>query len=155
MALELPMRSPRREIALAWYGSVMDEQAACIIETVRAALPEVYAIYRFGSFERGDATPSSDVDIAVLARRPLDAVTRWEVAQTLASQLGRDVDLVDMRGATAVFRAQVLDHGSVLFDGAPRERALFETRAMSEYAHLNEERRDILRDIEARGTIHG
>lgn len=133
----------------------MDEQASHIVDAIRAAIPDVHAIYRFGSFERGDANAASDVDVAVLAPRRIHPVMRWEVAQAIASKLGRDVDLVDMRSATAVLRAQVLEQGRLLFDASPRERAEFETRAMSEYAHLNEERRDILRDIEARGTVHG
>lgn len=133
----------------------MDGEASRIVEAVVAALPDVYTIYRFGSFERGDANASSDIDIAVLGPRPIDAVTRWELAQAIATKLGRDIDLVDMRSTTAVLRAQVLEHGGVLLDASPRERAHFETRAMSEYARLNEERRDILRDIEERGTVHG
>lgn len=133
----------------------MDDQVSRIVEIVRATVPGVYAIYRFGSFELGGPNASSDIDIAVLADRPFDAITRWELGQAIAVKLGRDVDLVDLRSATAVLRAQVLEHGRVLFDASPRERALFETRAMSEYARLNEERRDILRDIETRGTIHG
>jgi len=37
-----------------------------VIETLRGALPDVVAIYRFGSTATGQAGRDSDVDIAVL-----------------------------------------------------------------------------------------
>ncbi|MCL2779352.1 MAG: nucleotidyltransferase domain-containing protein [Polyangiaceae bacterium] len=133
----------------------MDEQGSHIVDAVRSNFPDVFTIYRFGSFQRGDATVASDVDIAILGPYPLARVTCWELAHHVAARLGRDVDIVDMRTTTSVLRVQVLEHGLVLYDAAPRERAAFETRALSEYAHLNEERRDILLDIAERGTVHG
>jgi hypothetical protein len=43
----------------------------------------------------------------------------------------------------------------LLVDADPSRRQAFEAIALSAYAHLNEERREILNDIARRGSIHG
>lgn len=126
-----------------------------IASMLHQALPGVIAAYRFGSQARGMASAQSDADIAVLAEGPLEARTRWELQERLAAHLGRDVDLVDLRRASTVMRAQVITGGVLLLDRDSFARALFEATALSDYARLNEERKQILEDVRARGTIHG
>jgi predicted nucleotidyltransferase len=128
--------------------------AACV-ETIRRHVPGARVVYAFGSVASGEDTPHSDVDLAVLASRPLDSVERWTLQETLASELHRSVDLVDLRRASTVMRAQVIAHGNVLWEADPVARARFEATAFSAYARLNEERRGILEDVRARGTVHG
>lgn len=48
---------------------------ADVIVSVRAAIPDVQAIYGFGSTARGDASHDRDVDVATLAPHPLDRCT--------------------------------------------------------------------------------
>jgi hypothetical protein len=43
----------------------------------------------------------------------------------------------------------------VLLDAQPSPRSAFEAFALSAYARLNEERREILNDVRARGRVHG
>lgn len=88
---------------------------ADIVGQLTAALPEVAAIYLFGSADTPDARADSDVDIAFLSRQPVDASRRWEFAQRLAARLGREVDLVDLGEASTVMRAQVVAHGRRLY----------------------------------------
>lgn len=126
-----------------------------ITSALREAVPGLVAAYRFGSQVTGMASAQSDVDIAVLADQALEPRARWELQERLAARVGRDVDLVDLRRANAVMRAQVITGGVLLLDLAPFARALFEACALSDYARLNEERRGILEDVRARGTIHG
>ena len=113
------------------------------------------AIYAFGSRVRGEARRDSDFDLAVLATSPLDPQLRWQLQQELAVAAGAEVDLVDLRRASTVMRTQVLKDARVLFDGNRPARELFEATALSAYARLNEERRGILADIAARGTVYG
>jgi len=131
----------------------MDDHA--LIEQVRKSVPGLIALYRFGSQAKGTARPGSDVDLAVLARDPLPAMRRFELAQELAIQLHRDVDLVDLRSASTVMRMQVISTGTCL--DAPDEpaRREFEMYAYSDYARLNEERRDILKRIAESGVVYG
>jgi uncharacterized protein len=126
-----------------------------LIEFAREAIPNLIALYRFGSQTKGSARPDSDVDLAVLTRHPIPALRRFELAQELAAQLHRDVDLVDLRTASTVMRMQVLSTGECL--AAPNEAARreFEMYAYSDYARLNEERREILKRVSASGLVYG
>jgi uncharacterized protein len=125
------------------------------VDMLRRELPDCVAIYLFGSRATGTPTPDSDVDLAVLPEAPLADEVRWQLAQTLALALGRDVDLVDLTRASSVMRVQVIDTGKLLYESDAVRRQLFEAHALSDYARLNEERRGILDDIRARGTVYG
>lgn len=83
----------------------------------------------------------------------MDPETPFELKTDLAAFLKRDIDLVDLRRADTVTKAQVVATGDLLFSSDAR--AVFETVALSSYAILNEERREILEDIQRRGTIYG
>lgn len=96
--------------------------------------------YVFGSQASGRARADSDLDLAFLARVPLEPARVFAAAQRLAEQLHVDVDLIDLARASSVLRAQVVGKGRKL--GPPESRALdeFEMYALSDYARLNEER---------------
>lgn len=117
-------------------------------------VPGVQAVYGFGSQTDGSARPGSDLDLAVLAAMPLDAVARWDAQEALAAALGIDVDLVDLRSASTVMRAEVLRTGRVILDLDAGARIAWEVWTMSAYALLNEERAGILEDIRQRGRVH-
>jgi len=136
---------------MRYAGSMLERLSAI----VKARLPGVWAIYLFGSRARGDALADSDYDIALLGPKPLDPVERWKLQEEIAAAVHANVDLVDLRRASAVLRVQVLKDALVLFDGARADRDLFEATALSDYARLNEERRGILADIAERGQVHG
>jgi predicted nucleotidyltransferase len=126
-----------------------------IREVVQEAVPRVIAIYQFGSTVQGSEHDTSDLDIAVLARSPLDNLDRWTLQENLAAEIGRNVDLVDLRSASTVMRAQVLRSGSVLAERDRTARQQFEMQTCSAYALLNEERAGILKDVQARGRVYG
>jgi uncharacterized protein len=129
--------------------------AESLIPVVSARVPGLVALYLFGSQARGDATPDSDLDLAILAQSQLDPVDRWKLQEDLASLAHRNVDLVDLRQASTVMRIEVLRDSVLLLDAQPTPRAVFETFALASYARLNEERGAILADATARGRIHG
>lgn len=120
-----------------------------------ASIPDLVAIYLFGSFARDDANRESDVDLAVLAGRPIDPSLRFELEGRLEEKLRKSVDLIDLRKASAVFRVQILKDAAILVDVDPGRRAEFECFALSDYARLNEERAGILDDIRRSGRVHG
>jgi predicted nucleotidyltransferase/uncharacterized protein YutE (UPF0331/DUF86 family) len=109
------------------------------------------AIYQFGSQARTTARPDSDVDLAILARIPINGVERFDIAQELASLLYRDVDLIDLHSASAGMRMQVLADGTCLESLDDHARHLFEMYAYADYTRLNEERRDIVTRITRNG----
>jgi predicted nucleotidyltransferase len=131
----------------------MDDPA--LIERLRQSVSGLIALYRFGSQVTGTARPDSDVDLAILTRDPIPAMRRFELAQDLAIQLHCDVDLVDLRSASTVMRMQVISTGTCLDAPDEQARREFEMYVYSDYARLNEERRDILKRIAAHGLVYG
>ncbi len=117
-------------------------------------VPGVQAVYVFGSRAQGAARPDSDLDLGLLAARPIDPVERFDAQEALAAALGVDVDLVDLRSTSTVMRAEVLRTAQVLHDADPTARVAWEVWTMSAYALLNEERRGILDDVRQRGRVH-
>ena len=125
-----------------------------ILTMIREGVPDLVALYEFGSSARGEVRRDSDLDLAFLARLALPSLARWELQERLAVELGRDVDLVDLRTASAVLKAQVITTGSILVDVDASERHRFEMYSLSDYARLNEERRPVLKRIEREGAVH-
>ena len=126
-----------------------------IVDSIRRELAGVSVIYLFGSYAKGVADETSDIDLAVLGNSHYGNIQLWDIAQRLSALCGRDVDLVDLRQATTVMRIQIVAEGEHLFDDHDQESVLFEDFVYSDYARLNQERREILEDIAARGSIHG
>lgn len=124
------------------------------VETLRGQLPELQAVYLFGSQADGHADAASDADLAVLLPVPLAATRRWMLVEPLVELLGRDVDLVDLRAVSTVMQYQILGYGQRLWSqGSDADE--FELSALSEYWDLAILRRELLGDIKQRGSIHG
>lgn len=102
-------------------------------------LPKVWAVYVHGSFALGDARLDSDLDLAVLLPPGETLEQPWELAAKLATRVGRDVDLVDLRQASDILRIQVLKHGHVLYNARPAEVLEWEAQAMTRYGHYRRE----------------
>ena len=126
-----------------------------ITQFLNQHIPDLIAIYQFGSQVHGTARPDSDIDLAVLALTRTPAERLFHLAQELAIQLGCTVDLLDLRSTTTVMRAQIISTGRCLKSHDDQARAEFEMYTYSDYARLNEERRELLKDIKERGLIYG
>ena len=130
-----------------------------IVATLRERVPGLVAVYRFGSSGTAFESAVSDLDLAVLTDPPLSTGDRtrlrWEIAETVAALVGRDVDLVDLGSASSVLRARIVTSGKRVWCGDVTAAERFEDYALSSYARLNEERAGILRDIHERGRIRG
>lgn len=126
-----------------------------IVQFLNQHIPDMIAIYQFGSQVHGTARPTSDMDLAVLARNPIPNERRFHIAQDLAAQLHCNVDLLDLRTASTVMRMQVLATGQCLDTRDDQAKAEFEMYAYADYARLNEERRELVKGITERGLIYG
>ena len=77
-----------------------------------AAQKDVMTVYLFGSFAQGYARSSSDVDLALLFSRDLDAYSalfrQLDFANELESLLKRPVDVINLAAAKPAFVHQVL-----------------------------------------------
>lgn len=112
-------------------------------------------IYLFGSFARGEGRADSDIDLAVHAEMSLTGYQLFILSGELSSALGREVQLIDFKEASAVLGAQIVGNHQVLFCEDDVFRANLNIRFLKDYALLNEERACILERIEEEGTIYG
>jgi predicted nucleotidyltransferase len=80
-----------------------------------AVQPDIRLAIVFGSLANGKSHRDSDLDIAVLGKRPLEPSRRIELSEALSQLTGRPIDLIDLQSAgVAVARSAVL-FGTVIF----------------------------------------
>ena len=120
-----------------------DEDKELIIDSIKDSIPELQALYLFGSQNDGTATSKSDVDVAYLSKGALSSLERWDVSQKLASLLSLDVDLVELSTTNTIFRYQILSTAERIY-GEGYEVENFETLAYSFYLRFQEERKPIV-----------
>jgi len=113
-----------------------------LIEELQAEM-----IYLFGSYAKGNARPDSDLDLAFLSSKEIDDYQRFLTAQKLASKLNIEVDLIDLKKASTVFKAQIIQ-GKLLYAEDKKQKQEFEMLTLKKYARLNEERKEIIDKIE-------
>lgn len=114
-----------------------------------------YFIFVFGSFAKGSFREDSDLDVAFLSPQVFSSYEVFQIAQGLASEIHRDVDLVNLRGASTVFTAQIVATGKVIYSQDEQRLHDFRIRSLKEYCLLNEERAKVLQTIKERGSIYG
>ncbi len=99
----------------------------------------------FGSLAAGDATPRSDLDLAVQMRIPLSSETKMTLIGELSQAIGRPVDLIDLCVVGEPLLGQILKHGVRLF-GNDTDYAELLKRHLFEEADFMPYRRRILAD---------
>ena len=115
-----------------------------IREALRHAPAAVVCAYLFGSFARGDARASSDIDLAVLYETPPAARLEagpLELEGALERALGRPVQLVILDRAPADLVHRVFRDGRVVLDRDRAARIRFEVAKRNEYFDLEPIRR--------------
>jgi predicted nucleotidyltransferase len=98
----------------------------------------------FGSAAWDGLRPESDIDLAFLSEKAIDAYELFLLAQQVAELVGRDVDLIDLRKASTVLKAQITSKGRVIYSSGTIRQMEFGMQSLKEYALLNEERQEIL-----------
>ena len=68
---------------------------------------------------------------------------------------GEDIDIDVAFICAKEVKSYDLYLGQVIYSDDPKEPAEFKIRTLKEYALLNEERAEILRNISARGSVYG
>ncbi|WP_438431503.1 type VII toxin-antitoxin system MntA family adenylyltransferase antitoxin [Gorillibacterium sp. sgz500922] len=138
--------------ALAAHALTVVQQEA-IVKILKESIEPV-SIILFGSLAKGTYRPDSDLDLAYIADklRP-NAYERFRIASNLADAVGREVDLIDFDLASPVLRVQIIDSGILLYEDDPRKRQELFMRSLKEYAMLNEERREIIRNRMREGRV--
>jgi uncharacterized protein len=117
-------------------------------------LPDLLAVYLFGSHAQGTAGTDSDVDLAVLLPGEGDPVSLWQLSGDLADIAGTSVDLIDLRATTTVMQYQIVTRGRRLW-AKDVQAGLFECFVLSEKTALDEARAGLLNDIQEEGSVYG
>lgn len=114
-----------------------------ILDVVRHELahepPELAAAWVYGSTARGDRTPASDMDVALLHRSDpphvLDAAPN-RLEDTLERGLGLHVEALVLNRAPVDWIHRVLLDGELLLDRDRSARIAFEVKSRAEYFDL-------------------
>ena len=122
-----------------------------LIERIRADLPQIQAIYLYGSTASGQEHERSDVDLGVLLphleARKIGSLVLSDTRFALEELTGREVDLVNLRHAPIVLQKEVIAGGIRIYtqDGSAVDE--YEMLVLSFYGKLNEERAGILEEF--------
>ncbi len=125
-----------------------------VIQILQKRVPELLAVYAFGSRVRGSAGAESDLDLAILVAGYADPLALFYLSGELAELAGCPVDLLDLRAASTVMQYQIITTG-VRWWARDLQAALFETAILSEKTALDSARAGLLDDIQRRGSVYG
>lgn len=125
-----------------------------VLAHLLAGLPDLMAVYVFGSQATGGAHADSDLDLAVLAAGPVNPLLLWQIAGELADIVAVPVDLLDLRAASTVMQYQVITTGRRLWN-KDSQAGIFESYILSEKTALDAARAALLADIQKEGKVHG
>jgi len=118
------------------------------VRTVLANKLSTKLVYIFGSMVKNRVRNDSDIDIAILTDKQIDEYKLYMVSQQLADELKREVDIVDLRRASTVFKAEILRTGKLIYNSDNMIKMAFQLNVMKQYALLNEERKGIVNRIQ-------
>ncbi len=125
-----------------------------VLAHLLASVPDLMAVYMFGSQATGEANADSDLDLAVLAAGTVEPLLLWQIAGELADIVAVPVDLLDLRAASTVMQYQVITIGRRLWN-KDSQAGIFESYILSEKTALDTARAALLADIQQKGKVHG
>jgi predicted nucleotidyltransferase len=129
-----------------------------VIDTILRDFPDTEAVYLFGSTVDSSLHDASDIDIAVLLP-PQTAAAAGNLSFTdlrvgLEDHYHRDLDLINIREVSAVFRMEIIMKGERIFTVNRVEAEIFEMLSLSFYQKLNEERKELIEELYRTGRAY-
>lgn len=124
-----------------------------IVQTLQNNVPQLLAIYAFGSRIQGTANAHSDLDLAVLVAGYAEPLNLWSLASDLEDIAGCPVDLLDLRAASTVMQYQIITTGERWWS-KDAQASVFESAILSEKTALDSARAGLLSDIQKQGKIY-
>ncbi|MEM9053570.1 MAG: nucleotidyltransferase domain-containing protein [Bacteroidota bacterium] len=129
-----------------------------LINLLRKKLPDLQAIYLFGSrADNTHFTEESDWDIALLSEgyKGYDHKTLWEVQMELSAELNLELDLVDLRNVVTLFQFEIIRTSKIIWTKNRSDAAVYEARILNEYQDFRSSQEEIIQDILDRGRVYG
>ncbi len=102
------------------------------LRQVAASWPEIRLAVLFGSAARGEARPSSDVDLGLILE-PYSAALLFRVEAALGRAAGRPVHVILLDGASPLLRFEVSRDGVLLREREEGFWTGFKARAMVDW----------------------
>ncbi len=87
-----------------------------LIQKILAEYPQVEFALLFGSLATGIANVESDIDLAILAHRPIDKSLKISLIESIVKETGRSVDLIDLQFAGQPLLGEILSKGKILLE---------------------------------------
>jgi len=94
---------------------------------------KIAAVYLFGSTATGRDHRGSDLDLAIITKKPISGLERSKIELNVSNKLLRDVHLVVFGQATPLLQHQVLKYGRLICENDPAERVRQEVLSRTEY----------------------
>lgn len=107
---------------------------------------DIRLAFAFGSVATGRAGYDSDIDVAVLASKPLTTDRLMALTREITMLTGRPVDLVDLRVAGPLIGQQVLREGKLLVRRSQAELGEFISRTIIDAADFLPPRNRAIRE---------
>ena len=119
-------------------------------------IPNLQAIYLFGSYASGDQTNVSDIDLALLMAGKMTPSKLAEISYQLAILLKIDqVDLVDLKAVNVIFQEEILKTGQRIATLNWCACEIYEDYIYCKAMEFREWRKPWIAEIMARGSIYG
>jgi predicted nucleotidyltransferase len=115
------------------------------------AVPDLWAIYAYGSVVNNTERADSDLDLGLLMPPGKNIPDLLGLRATLSAIAGREVDISDLRQAGTVLQKEVLAKGIELYSANREQTLVWEATALSEYADHQFKIRGILNDFKRTG----
>ena len=125
-----------------------------VLMCLKKNLPDLRAVYAFGSQVSNTATDQSDLDLAVLVPGYVSADFLWQLSSDISQLVNCAVDLLDFRAASTVMQSQILNTGKRLW-AKDTSASLYECFVLNEKNALDEARAPLISIIEKEGHVYG
>lgn len=128
-----------------------------VLETAKRHACVVQAVYLYGSFGTAYFNRESDIDVGILFAEGMGS-REWTLFYLdVASSSKYDLDCVNLLNANTVMQARVVSTGRKVYGnpGHGAEIGRFEDIVYMKYILLNEDRKPIVDQIKATGTVYG
>jgi len=123
-------------------------KAEAIVQICLSHLPEIQAIYLFGSWGTSQQSEHSDLDLALLLpqlrAKALGNLYGSALYKALESLFKIDIDLINLREANTVLQKEIIADGRCVYNADAYAADEFEMLTMSYYQKLNDERAAVL-----------
>ena len=86
-----------------------------VIEIIRRRLGDKVKIYLYGSWAKGDAEETSDLDIGILGERKVEETVFYQIKREVdIIPTLRKIDVVDLQETGEKFKAHILSYAALL-----------------------------------------